>query len=69
MEEWKNSTRNMKDDYEKMKKEAQVEEYKFMEKIMIEFNNNNIENELKRKLNEIKDNLYNRKTREGETLN
>jgi hypothetical protein len=40
-----------------------------MEKIMIEFNNNNIENELKRKLNEIKDNLYNRKTREGETLN
>ena len=59
----------MKDDYEKMKKEAQVEEYKFMEKIMIEFNNNNIENELKRKLNEIKDNLYNRKTREGETLN
>lgn len=69
MEEWKNSTRNMKDDYEKMKKEAQVEEYKFMEKIMIEFNNNNIENELKRKLYEIKDNLYNRKTREGETLN
>ena len=68
MEEWRNSTRGMKDDYEKMKKEAQVEEYKFMEKIMIEFNNSNIENEIKRKLIEIKDNLYNRRTREGETL-
>jgi hypothetical protein len=48
----------MKDDYEIMKKEAQVEEYKFMEKIMIQFGDSNIESEIKRKLTEIKENLY-----------
>lgn len=35
--EWKNSTPKMKEDYEEMKKDAQVEEYKFMEKIMNQF--------------------------------
>ena len=68
LEEWKNATKAMKDDYEIMKKEAQVEEYKFMEKIMIQFGDSNIESEIKRKLTEIKENLYKRKTREGETL-
>lgn len=35
---------------------------------MIDFNDANIESEIKRKLNEIKENTYQRKTREGETL-
>lgn len=35
--EWKNSTPKMREDYEEMKKDAQVEEYKFMEKIMNRF--------------------------------
>jgi predicted transposase YbfD/YdcC len=38
LNEWKNSTPKMKEDYEEMKKDAQVEEYKFMEKIMLKFN-------------------------------
>ena len=47
LEEWKNATKAMKDDYEIMKKEAQVEEYKFLEKIMIQFGDSNIESEIK----------------------
>ena len=34
----------MKEDYEEMKKDAQVEEYKFMEKIMNKFDFQNKEN-------------------------
>ena len=33
-EDWKNATTQMKTDYEEMKKDAQVKEYKFMEKVM-----------------------------------
>ena len=34
LEEWRNADKKMKEDYEEMKRDAQIEEYKFMEKIM-----------------------------------
>lgn len=38
VEEWKNATPQMKHHYEEMKKNAQVEEYKFMERVLSQFN-------------------------------
>ena len=37
LENWVNSTLEMKENYDEMKREAQVEEYKFMEKVMNQF--------------------------------
>lgn len=37
LEEWRNANQRMKDDYEEMKKDAQVEEFKFMETVMEQF--------------------------------
>jgi hypothetical protein len=36
-EEWKNATKDMKEDYEEIKRDAQVQEYKFMETIMNQY--------------------------------
>ena len=56
LQEWKNSTPEMKAKYEEMKKEAQVEEYKFMERVLQQFDAQAIEQELRRLLQEIEAN-------------
>lgn len=47
LDEWKGATPQMKENYEEMKKEAQVEEYKFMEKVMTAFDYKRVEIEIK----------------------
>ena len=53
LEEWKNATDEMRAKYEEMKKNAQVEEFKFMEKILGQFNYLGKEIEFKTILKEI----------------
>ena len=49
VEEWKDATPEMKQNYEEMKKDAQVKEYKFMEDVMIKCNYRHVENNLREK--------------------
>ena len=49
VEEWKDATPEMKHSYEEMKKDAQVQEYKFMETVMIKYNYKEVENNLREK--------------------
>jgi hypothetical protein len=66
--EWKNSTPKMKEDYEEMKKDAQVEEYKFMEKIMNQFEFQSKEQQIKHMINEIKQDKKKRVSHDGQNI-
>ena len=48
LDNWVNSTQEMKENYDEMKREAQVEEYKFMEKVMNQFDYKQREVDIKR---------------------
>ena len=58
----------MKEDYEEMKKDAQVEEYKFMEKIMNKFDFQNKENQIKQMILTIKKDQTYRISIEGKNI-
>lgn len=66
--EWKNSTPKMKEDYEEMKKDAQVEEYKFMEKIMSRFDFHHKEAQIKGMIKSIKHNRTERLSGERKNI-
>ena len=58
----------MRQDYEQMKTDAQVEEYKFMEKIMNQYGYQAIEQKIKRWISEIKYNNQTRLSTDGVSL-
>ena len=51
--EFKEATKEQEEEYKQMKKEAQLEEYKFMEKVMSEFGYNEVESKIKREFKDI----------------
>ena len=66
--EWQNATPKMKEDYEEMKKDAQVEEYKFMEKIMVQFEFQSKEQQIQLMVSEIKNNSTRRLCKNGKNI-
>jgi len=58
----------MKEDYEEMKKSAQFEEYKFMERVLNDFEYQKIESDVKNMIYEIQKNKVTFLTKDGRSL-
>lgn len=68
LEDWKQATPEMRAKYEEMKKNAQVEEYKFMERVLQQFDSLARENEFKKMILEIQANTLTRLSCKGHSL-
>ena len=65
LEEWRNATQRMKDDYEEMKKDAQVEEFKFMESVMEQYGFKQVDERCRKMFIELN---HNKHTKDGKSV-